>query len=123
MPEFLNNLPATVEIDIYQGADFGFEIEVVEDTDAETAIPLEGGTATMVFEDVNGDTVLTLDETDGLTLTDGLVQVRIPAADTATMPTNTRKTDLFVTFPDSGDVRALVRGRVRVHDNVTETHS
>lgn len=119
-----------VDIDIDQGADFGcqFYWTTMDQTPYTVLAPMR-----MEIRDDVGNTLYTLATADGSTTSTqtilynsdtGLIQLMIPAADTATFPAGRYNYDLFVTYQDNAVTNAtrlkrLVKGNVYVDKRYT----
>lgn len=123
---------APVDLEIDQGADFGCQIYWTSmDQEPFTVLaPMR-----MEIRDDVGNTMYTLATTDGASTgtqtilynsDTGLVQLMIPASDTATFPPGRYNYDLFVTYQDNAVTNAtrltrLISGNVYVERRITRS--
>jgi hypothetical protein len=119
-----------VDIDIDQGADFGCQIywTSMDQQPFTVLAPMR-----MEIRDDVGNTLYTLATADGLTSgtqtilynsETGLIQLIIPAADTANFPVGRYNYDLFVTYMDNlvtnaTRIKRLIKGSVYVDKRTT----
>lgn len=122
---------ALVDLEIDQGADYGVQLYWTSmDQQPFTVLsPMR-----MEIRDDVGNTMYTLATTDGTSTgaqtilynsSSGLIQLMIPAADTANFPSGVYQYDLFVTYQDNDVTNAtrlqrLIRGNVYVNKRVTQ---
>ena len=122
---------ALVDLDIDQGADFGVQIYW---TDAESNPFTVLSPMRMQIKSYVGTVIYTLQTDDEAPLDatktilynsdSGLIQLAIPAADTALFPTGIHAYDLFVTYQDNEvtnatRLRKLLSGSVNVFGRTT----
>lgn len=122
---------ALVDLEIDQGADYGVQLYWTSmDQQPFTVLsPMR-----MEIRDDVGNTMYTLVTSDGTSTgtqtilynsSSGLIQLMIPAADTAGFPAGVYQYDLFVTYQDNAVTNAtrlqrLIRGNVYVNKRVTQ---
>jgi hypothetical protein len=85
------------------------------------AIDITGATATLTIRDAAGAEILTLDETDGITLggLNGFVDVEITSAQTAAFPLQRLSYNLDINT--GSETRPLAYGKITVRDNANIT--
>lgn len=121
---------SNVDLEVDQGADFGAQLYWTSmDQEPFTVLsPMR-----MEIRDDVGNTLYTLATVDGTVSgtetilynsDSGLIQLQIPAADTATFPAGRYSYDLFVTYQDNDVTNAtrftrLIHGSVYVNKRVT----
>lgn len=121
---------AVVDLEIDQGADFGVQIywTTMDQQPFTVLSPMR-----MEIRDDVGNTLYTLATSDGAVAgsetilynsDSGLIQLMIPAADTANFPAGRYNYDLFVTYQDNDVTNAtrlarLQRGSVTVNKRTT----
>ena len=123
---------ALVDLEIDQGADYGVQLywTSMDQVPYTVLAPMR-----MEIRDDVGNTMYTLATSDGTSTgvqtilynsDTGLIQLMIPAEDTAGFPSGVYVYDLFITYVDNMDTNAtrihrLVRGNVYVNKRVTRT--
>ena len=123
---------ALVDLEIDQGADYGVQLywTSMDQQPFTVLAPMR-----MEIRDDVGNTMYTLATTDGTSTgtqtilynsSSGLIQLMIPAADTAGFPAGVYQYDLFVTYQDNAVTNAtrlqrLIRGNVYVNKRVTQS--
>lgn len=123
---------ALVDLEIDQGADYGVQLywTTMDQQPYTVLAPMR-----MEIRDDVGNTMYTLATTDGAASgTDtirynsdtGLIQLTIPAEDTAGFPSGVYVYDLFITYADNMDnnatrIHRLIQGNVFVNKRVTRS--
>ena len=110
-----NNYSMTIE----QGSTFNLSL-VIKDS-ANVPLDLSGYSARMQIRPTTGSALLVLEvASDNLSIipSAGMVNIKIPASITATLPPSINSYDLELTSP-TGDVMKVIKGKCRIEGEVT----